>query len=216
MWKLLILLFVLFIFNYPITAQLNITTTTPSTNITHNNSETFDYVDNSSSSTAVNYETPLPAKYGHISTNYPETTSKVVSDLNESTTSSTSPDIDNSNASEIDENNGLLMDQDYEPSPPEDGLPRYAPNLNHTIQLLSNLAKVVDQSIHTLINEAVPHVSEFGYRFPLSENCILSLMQLLNAFKKQKAWAFRCKLKITFNYDDNYLSSSSFYFLPSA
>lgn len=147
--------------------------------------------DNSGSSRE-NYETPLPPDYGNITTKTPDVPSTTVVSKN-SSESTTGQDYDNMNNNSDSSDGSVLIDEDYEAPPQDNGLPRYAPDLNHTIQLLSNLAKVVDHSIHTMINEAVPHVSEFGYRFPLSENCILSLMQLLNAFKKQKAWAFRCK-----------------------
>uniref|UniRef100_T1KDH0 Nose resistant-to-fluoxetine protein N-terminal domain-containing protein n=1 Tax=Tetranychus urticae TaxID=32264 RepID=T1KDH0_TETUR len=80
--------------------------------------------------------------------------------------------------------------EDYSDSEDEDNL-YHVGHINQTVELLSRWAKITENAIQMVVSEAMPHATEFGYRFDISEECILSLLQLVNGFRKQKAWAFR-------------------------
>lgn len=92
----------------------------------------------------------------------------------------------NTNETNTDETSDESEDED-------DNYQYHVNHVNQTLDLLNRWAKITENAIQMVVSEAMPHATEFGYRFNINENCILSLLQLVNGFRKQKAWAFKCE-----------------------
>ncbi|XP_074601669.1 uncharacterized protein LOC141855493 [Brevipalpus obovatus] len=111
--------------------------------------------------------------------------------LTESSTIDSDSDESVYGSSDGDSDQVTNVDGGNEEEEEEIGIPRHVPTFNHTIQFLSRLAKMVDQAILTIVGEAAPRVKDFGFKFRISEDCVMSMVKVWKGFKKQKAWTYQ-------------------------